>query len=115
MRTFNFERCFIERVIDGDTYVVLADLGFHVHRQVTVRLAHVDTPEPRGASKAEGLKAKQAVIDLIGGQTLRMQSYGQGKYGRWICEVFLDNDMPLSDHLFEKGLAKRSEFFRTPS
>ncbi len=114
MSTFNFEHCHIQRVIDGDTFVVLADLGFHVHRQITVRLAHVDTPEPRGASKVEGLKAKQAVIDLIGGQTLRMQSYGKGKYGRWICEVFLPNDMPLSDYLFENGLAVRSAFFRTP-
>lgn len=46
------------RVIDGDTVVVQADMGFHTFREVHVRVSGVNTPEVSGVSKAAGEMVK---------------------------------------------------------
>ena len=49
-------RAVVTDVYDGDTVTVDVDLGFHVwvHGE-KIRLAHIDAPERKGATKAEGL------------------------------------------------------------
>lgn len=52
------------RVVDGDTVDVDIDLGFNVWlRNERLRLYGIDTPELKGANKAAGLAAKNALIE----------------------------------------------------
>lgn len=43
--SWHFRNARLERVIDGDTVVLVLDLGFHSRRTVTIRLFGVDTAE----------------------------------------------------------------------
>jgi endonuclease YncB( thermonuclease family) len=53
-------------VYDGDTVTVDLDLGFHVwKRGEKIRLAHIDAPELRGESQAEGKAAGDFLRDLV--------------------------------------------------
>ncbi len=113
MTTYEYHNSLIERVIDGDTYEAVLDLGFHIHKKTTLRLHGVDTPEIRAmhgdyVEKRKGLKAKAYVKKLIEGKRFTVFVYDQGKYGRWISDISLDvagKEIPLSKHLLAKGLA----------
>ena len=98
----------LDRVVDGDTIDVVLDLGFDVklHKQ-RVRLAGIDTPESRTrnlAEKALGLKAKDILIELCVGQ-FKIQSLGQGKYGRILGIPFTEDDKNICQMLIEEGHA----------
>ena len=87
----------LDRVIDGDTIVVDVDLGFRtwVHGE-TLRLAGINTPEPRGSTKSAGdaatafleekLRRHEAIL-------IRTEKDKQGKFGRWIAEVYVWNSL----------------------
>lgn len=47
----------LERVVDGDTYELMVDLGCSVWHKLTVRLLGVNTPETKGATREAGLAA----------------------------------------------------------
>lgn len=80
-------RATVDRVIDGDTYVLDVDLGFKVHAKITVRLRGVNCPE---LSTDEGKTAASWVADEIVGQQLLIQSYkDQQSFARWVCDVYL--------------------------
>jgi len=100
----------LDRVIDGDTYDVTVDLGFTITTNQRLRLVGVDTPEVRGPERPEGLKVKAYVKDLIEGKKLTIETFKVGKYGRYICEVYLDNDEKLSEHLLAQKMAEKIDF-----
>ena len=93
-----YYNCTLVRVIDGDTIDVDIDLGFSVTlTKQRVRLAGIDTPESRTrnlAEKALGLKAKARTKELLEKVSsksgyFRIKSYGLGKYGRVLADVFI--------------------------
>ena len=100
-------RAKVDRIIDGDTFDVTIDLGFRITTYQRLRLAFVDTPELRGKERPEGLKVKEYVQSLIEGKYVMIESFKVGKYGRYICEVYLDKEERLSEHLLNKGMAKK--------
>ncbi len=54
MKSKTFDNCFVNRVIDGDTFEADIDLGFGVWiRKQKFWLYGVDTPETRGAKKSK--------------------------------------------------------------
>ena len=70
----------LDRIIDGDTFDCVLDLGFDVklHKQ-RVRLHGIDTPESRTRNLAEkklGLAAKERLKEL-------WQDFGYPLCGRW--------------------------------
>ena len=78
-------RATLDRVVDGDTFDCILDLGFDVklHKQ-RVRLHGIDTPESRTRDLAEkklGLLAKERLKELCKG-SFKVKSLGKGKYGR---------------------------------
>ena len=78
-------RATLDRIVDGDTFDCILDLGFDVklHKQ-RVRLAGIDTPESRTRDLAEkklGLAAKERLKELCAG-SFKVKSLGKGKYGR---------------------------------
>jgi micrococcal nuclease len=103
----------ILEVYDGDTFTALVDLGFNIHFRFKIRLAGVDTPEVRGEERSEGLVVRDAVRTLIHQKDVRIIVHKQGKYGRYVAEVFvtmMDTEMNLSEYLVSMGMAKRVDY-----
>tara|TARA_A100000172_G_scaffold76704_1_gene60446 strand:+ start:3477 stop:3842 length:366 start_codon:yes stop_codon:yes gene_type:complete len=99
------------RVVDGDTADVMIDLGFDTWVKARLRFKGVDTWEKRTRDKAEKIKGLAATaftatyLELNDGN-FTIQSYGKGKYGRVLAEIFIDGeDKSLNQLLIENGHA----------
>ena len=67
----------VTKIIDGDTFETAS-------RKNPVRLANVDAPE-LGASG--GRTAKRALENLIGGETVSIDTVARDRYGRSVARV----------------------------
>ena len=101
------------RVVDGDTADVMIDLGFDTWVRARLRFKGVDTWEKRTRNleeKAKGIAASkftQEYMEMNDGKFV-IQSYGKGKYGRILAEIFIDVDgeeTSLNKLLIENGHA----------
>ena len=91
----------ITRVIDGDTVDAMIDLGFSVHRKIRIRLHGINTPESRTKDleeKERGLQAKARLIEILEEHDYEvdLKSYGVGKFGRCLGELFYFKHIPDS-------------------
>ena len=90
-------RAKLDRVVDGDTVDALIDVGFDIRFKKRIRFKGVDTWESRTRNleeKALGLKAKARTKELLEKVSsksgyFRIKSYGLGKYGRVLADVFI--------------------------
>ena len=90
-------RAKLDRVVDGDTVDALIDVGFDMWFKKRIRFKGVDTWESRTRNleeKALGLKAKARTKELLEKVSsksgyFRIKSYGLGKYGRVLADVFI--------------------------
>ena len=99
------------RVVDGDTADVMIDLGFDTWVKARLRFKGVDTWEKRTRNKEEKVKGLAASaftkehLERNKGNFI-IQSYGKGKYGRVLAEIFIDGeDKSLNQLLIENGHA----------
>ena len=104
----------IKRWVDGDTVDVDIDLGFGlVYSNQRLRLYGIDAWEQRTRDldeKEKGLAATAFVNEMAPvGTQVTIITYKEGKYGRILAEVFLDEDTNLNKLLTEKGHAERYE------
>ena len=107
----------LDRVVDGDTIDALIDVGFDIWLKKRVRFQGMDAWESRTrnlAEKAKGLEAKARLIELLDKVSdkpgyFRIRSFGLGKYGRLLGEIFImdknDNQISINDKLIEEGHA----------
>ena len=109
MYTYNID---VLRVIDGDTIDASIDLGFDVKIKKRVRFMGINTPESRTRDleeKAKGLEAKAFTKDLLENSDdgkFSIISYGLGKYGRVLGELFVKgHEKSVKDLLIENGHA----------
>ena len=114
------------KVTDGDTIKCIVDLGFDVSVKATFRFAKIDTPEIYSPScEAEllhGLQAKEFLYDLIYDKEIRIVSgkvtkkirkrkkMTKGKYGRWICDLFLLDGTDIQQLLKDNGFDKKETY-----
>ena len=92
-------RAKLDRVVDGDTVDALIDVGFDIWFKKRIRFKGVDTWESRTRNleeKALGLKAKARTKELLEKVSsksgyFRIRSYGLGKYGRVLADVFIED------------------------
>lgn len=104
----------VRRWVDGDTVDVDIDLGFGLifHNQ-RLRLYGIDAYESRTRDldeKEKGLAATAFVNEMAPvGSKITIVTYKEGKYGRILAEVFLDDYTNLNTLLTEKGHAERYE------
>ena len=79
----------------------------------TVRLAHVDAPELRGACPLESAlaaSARQLVMAAAGaGNPVTLGVLGRGKYGRILATVTTERGQDLGRLLLDAGLARPYE------
>lgn len=102
----------VHEIIDGDTLDVSLDLGFNIQHIIRLRLYGINAPETRSKDIQEkqlGLKAKQRLIELILGKVVTIKTHKTSdKYGRYLAEVYLDENN-INKVLINEGLAK--EYF----
>ena len=90
-------RAKLDRVVDGDTVDALIDVGFDIWFKKRIRFKGVDTWESRTRNLEEkklGLAAKARTKELLEEVSsksgyFRIKSYGLGKYGRVLADVFI--------------------------
>ena len=104
--------CKLERVVDGDTCDALIDLGFDTWVKKRIRFKGVDTWECRTRDldeKKKGLAAKAFTKDLLENSDdgkFSIISYGVGKYGRVLGELFVKgHEKSVNQLLIENGHA----------
>ena len=102
----------LQRVVDGDTCDALIDLGFDTWVKKRIRFKGVDTWESRTRNKEEkvkGLAAKAYTKDLLENSDegkFVLKSYGVGKYGRVLGELFVKgHETSVNELLKENGHA----------
>ena len=107
----------LDRVVDGDTIDALIDVGFDIWLKKRIRFQGIDSWESRTRNleeKAKGLEAKARLIELLDKVSakpgyFRIRSFGLGKYGRLLGEIFImdkdDNQISINEKLIEEGHA----------
>ncbi len=101
-------KAMVTKVYDGDTITVDFHLGFGIIiKSQKIRLLGINTPEVRGKSKPEGIKSRDALRKRILNKVVVIRTFKdkKGKYGRWLGEVFID-DENINGWLIQEGYAK---------
>ena len=91
------------KVLDGDTIDCYIDLGFDLKIKKRVRYMGIDTWESRTRDldeKAKGLLAKARNKELLEGGVFKLKSFGTGKFGRVLGEIFVDPAV-VGEHIQE--------------
>ena len=100
---FREYECELIKVVDGDTIDCWIDLGFDLKIKKRVRYMGIDTWESRTRDleeKAKGLLAKARNNELLEQGIFKLKSFGTGKYGRVLGEIFVSPDF-VGDHIQE--------------
>ena len=104
------------KVLDGDTIDCWIDLGFNLKIKKRVRYMGIDTWESRTRDldeKKKGLAAKAFTKDLLENSDegkFSIISYGKGKYGRVLGELFVKgHEQSVNQLLIENGHAYEYE------
>ena len=90
----------LERVVDGDTIDALIDVGFDIWVKKRIRYKGIDAWESRTRDldeKKKGLAAKERnkkLLEEVSSKPgyFRLKSYGVGKYGRVLGEIFIQDE-----------------------
>tara|TARA_R110001592_G_scaffold192795_14_gene439837 strand:+ start:2827 stop:3216 length:390 start_codon:yes stop_codon:yes gene_type:complete len=110
-------RAKLDRIIDGDTVDALIDVGFDIWFKKRIRFKGIDTWESRTRNLEEkkmGLAAKKRLEELLMNVSskpgyFRVRSYGLGKYGRVLGELFIMDESGvqwnINDTLITEGHA----------
>ena len=110
-------RAKLERVVDGDTIDALIDVGFDIWVKKRIRYKGIDTWESRTRDldeKKKGLAAKarnKELLESVSSKSgyFRIKSYGTGKYGRVLADIFVQdkegNSINVNHQLIKEGHA----------
>lgn len=93
--------------VDGDTYDLTVDVGFHLSATVRVRLLGYDTPERHRGTPFEREEAARAtgVAELwwsgLGGERWRywVRTHKGDSFGRWLAEVWREDEAGVGDRV----------------
>ena len=109
----------IVNVVDGDTFDLDIDLGFHAHFHERVRILDLDTPEKRGVEEKElgQIVTEFATINFLG-KSVVIHSKKEilpktDSFGRWLVDVIIaEGDyafQSVADIYTELGVNKYAE------
>lgn len=97
----------LTRVVDGDTLVVMINLGFDTYVSRILRLVRIDAPELK---TEQGKKAQEYIMSVLTNAKIIIQPHGKDRYGRWLASVQYRTSEgeweDLSDALLANNLAK---------
>ena len=98
------------KVLDGDTIDCYIDLGFDLKIKKRIRYMGIDTWESRTRDKEEkvkGLAAKARNKELLEAGVFKKISFGTGKFGRVLGEIFVSPD--AVGHEISEGVDRSSD------
>ena len=96
-------QCELIKVVDGDTIDCYIDLGFNLKTKKRIRYMGIDTWESRTRDldeKKKGLAAKARNKELLEAGVFKLKSFGTGKFGRVLGEIFVSPDY-VGEHINE--------------
>lgn len=101
----------IVKIIDGDTFDCIMDLGFDVLLEARVRMAGIDTPESRTRDLEEkkfGLLAKEWLISHLNDDIIISTQLDneKGKFGRVLGTVWAEGTN-INEKMIEEHMAVR--------
>lgn len=107
-----YYKMYVDRVIDGDTFVGRLDLGFKMIREdVHVRMLHINAPEMRSKNLEEKRKAYEArslLIGLIENKEVVIHSTEYDAFGRILANVYIDYEC-INETMVSLKAAKKFE------
>jgi len=106
----------VKKVVDGDTFDIVIDLGFDTLKKGRVRLYGVNTPESRTSNAEEkkmGLAAKEFTDQWLTKTNYKVKIETiidkNEKYGRILARVWNESGQCLNNDIITSGLAR--EYF----
>ena len=101
----------IVKIIDGDTFDCIMDLGFDLLLEARVRMAGIDTPESRTRDLEEkkfGLLAKEWLISHLNDDIIISTELDneKGKFGRVLGTVWAEGTN-INEKMIEEHMAVR--------
>ena len=103
----------VKKVVDGDTFDIIIDLGFDVLKKGRVRLYGINTPESRTSNleeKQKGLAAKEFTDQWLtkAAHKVKIETIidKNEKYGRVLAIVWDNNGNCLNTDIVAAGLAR---------
>jgi endonuclease YncB( thermonuclease family) len=110
---------FVQRVIDGDTYIINADSYKGKPQTITVRLVNVDCPELYFVAKKTpeqpyAQEAKDNVKRLIENKIVTLNYYGKDRFGRILAFVSINNER-LDDIILMNGWGWSYNKYHSPN
>lgn len=103
----------VRKVVDGDTFDIIIDLGFDTLKKGRVRLYGVNTPESRTSNLEEkkmGLAAKEFTDQWLSsaGNKVKIETIidKNEKYGRVLARVWNEAGACLNNDIISSGLAR---------
>jgi micrococcal nuclease len=105
----------LNRIIDGDTFVLAIDVGFEITINTHVRVLDLDTPEifhsSCKAEKIHGFEAKLKASMLLQGKELTILTKKKGKYGRYLADIFIEPEgLNFADEMRKAGFQKKKDY-----
>ncbi len=94
----------VGRVSDGDTITAITSEG----TKLRLRLLGIDAPEvPHGKEPGQpfGEEAREYLTRLIGGRTVRVETYGPDGFNRILAMVFLGT-VNVNEEMVQQGVAE---------
>lgn len=105
----DFDWLEVIRIIDGDTIEVEID-----DEVKSIRLIGIDAPEIEGKSKEKGIISKNFLKNLIGNETVRLESDetqdDKDIYNRLLRYVFLKDGRMINGEMIKSKMAKEYTF-----
>lgn len=105
--------CELKRIIDGDTVVLIIDLGFNIKIEVGLRLEGIDTPEVNSSHGLEQEAAYRSEVflgQLIEKEELIVKTKKNDMYGRYIGTLFIKGPhecVNVNNFMLNHGLARK--------
>lgn len=98
------------KVYDGDTITIVSKLPYDASPfyKFSVRLNGIDTPEIKGSTAMEKLKAqeaKNALSELILHKKVNLKNVSTEKYGRILADVYTEDGLHVNQWLLDQGHA----------
>lgn len=98
----------LERVIDGDTAVLLIDLGFNASTTQHVRFQGYNAPELHGMHASNAQAAKDELQSLLEGNPLVIVTTKNflKTFARYVADVYVvvqKDFIRVSEHMISKG------------
>ena len=90
----------LEKVVDGDTVYLTADLGFYIKALVKVRLMGVDAPPLSGKG---GMAAKKFLESKLSAAQLVVETRKKEKYGRYLAFIYYHSEYTSFEDIIRHG------------